>query len=41
MIRIVTDSTCDLPEGHLAQLDVQVVPIHLFFGTDEYRDGVT
>lgn len=41
MIRIVTDSTCDLPEGHLAQLDVQVVPIHLLFGTDEYREGVT
>lgn len=41
MIRIVTDSTCDLPEGHLAQLDVRVVPIHLFFGADEYREGVT
>jgi DegV family protein with EDD domain len=41
MIRIVTDSTCDLPDGELAQLDVQVVPIHLFFGTDEYQEGVT
>lgn len=41
MIRIVTDSTCDLPEGQLAQLDVHVVPIHLFFGTEEYQEGVT
>lgn len=41
MIRIVTDSTCDLPEGQLARLDVPVVPIHLFFGADEYREGVT
>ena len=41
MIRIVTDSTCDLPDGRLAQLDVQVVPIHLFFGTEEHQEGVT
>lgn len=41
MIRLVTDSTCDLPDGLLAQLDVQVVPIHLTFGTEEYQEGVT
>lgn len=41
VIRLVTDSTCDLPEGQLAQLDVGVVPIHLFFGTEEYQEGVT
>jgi DegV family protein with EDD domain len=41
MIRIVTDSTCDLPDGQIAQLNVQVVPIHLLFGTKEYREGVT
>ncbi len=41
MIRIVTDSTCDLPDGRLVQLGVPVVPIHLFFGTDEYEEGVT
>lgn len=41
MIRIVTDSTCDLPEGQLAQLDVRVVPIHLLFGNEQYQEGVT
>lgn len=41
MIRIVTDSTCDLPEGQLAQLDLRVVPIHLLFGSEEYQEGVT
>lgn len=41
MIRIVTDSTCDLPDGQLAQLDVHVVPIHLLFGAEEYQEGVT
>lgn len=41
MIKIVTDSTCDLPDGRLAQLDVQVVPIHLTFGAEEHQEGVT
>lgn len=41
MIRIVTDSTCDLPEGQIAQLHVRVVPIHLLFGSEEYQEGVT
>ncbi len=41
MIRIVTDSTCDLPDGELAQLDVHVVPIHLSFGSEEHQEGVT
>jgi DegV family protein with EDD domain len=41
MICIVTDSTCDLPEGQLAQLEVRVVPINLTFGTEEYQEGVT
>lgn len=41
MIKIVTDSTCDLPDGRLAQLDVRVVPIHLSFDAEEYQEGVT
>lgn len=41
MIKIVTDSTCDLPDGRLAQLDVRVVPIHLTFGAEEHQEGVT
>lgn len=39
MIRIVTDSTCDLPEGRLAELGVVVVPININFGTQEYHEG--
>lgn len=41
MIHLVTDSTCDLPDGQLATLDVAVVPIHLFFGDNEYQEGIT
>lgn len=39
MIRIVTDSTCDLPEARLAKLGVVVVPININFGMQEYHEG--
>lgn len=39
MIRIVVDSTCDLPEGQVAALGATVVPINVTFGTDEYQEG--
>jgi DegV family protein with EDD domain len=38
-IRIVTDSTCDLPDERLAELGVVVVPININFGTQEYHEG--
>lgn len=41
MIRLVTDSTCDLPDGELARLNVQVVPISIHFDTKEYLEGET
>lgn len=41
MIRIVTDSTCDLPDGQLAQLGITVVPINIYFNAEEYHEGVT
>ena len=41
MIRLVTDSTCDLPDGELARLRVAVVPINIHFDTEEYQEGVT
>ena len=38
-IRVVTDSGCDLPP-HLAQeLDIEVVPLIVRFGTEAYHDG--
>ncbi len=41
MIRIVTDSTCDLPEELLVEHGIRVVPIHIQFGAETYRDGQT
>jgi DegV family protein with EDD domain len=39
-VRIVTDSTSDIPTEILKELDITVVPVYVFFGSEEYRDGV-
>jgi DegV family protein with EDD domain len=41
MIKIVTDSTCELPADFLLKHDITVVPINIQFGTNTYLDGVT
>jgi DegV family protein with EDD domain len=41
MIKIVTDSTCDLPAELYQQYDITVVPVNIQFGTDSYLDAVT
>jgi DegV family protein with EDD domain len=41
MIKIVTDSTCDLPAEWYHQYDITVVPINIQFGNDTYEDGIT
>ncbi len=40
MIRIVTDSTCDVPEELLAQYRISVVPINIQFGQETYLERV-
>jgi len=39
-IKIVTDSTCDLPQDIMNELDIIVVPLTVRFGKESYRDGV-
>lgn len=39
-IRVVTDSTCDLPEGLLRQFDITVVPQTIAWGAETYLDRV-
>jgi len=41
MIKITTDSTCDLPPEYYGEYDLSVVPINIQFGTETYEDGVT
>jgi len=39
-IRIVTDSTCDLPEQTIRQHKISVIPLHINQGENSFRDGV-
>jgi DegV family protein with EDD domain len=39
-VRIVTDSTCDLPRELVDRLAVTVVPLTVFFGEEAYADGI-
>jgi DegV family protein with EDD domain len=41
MIKIVTDSTCDLPAPMIEEHDITVVPINIQFGIETYYEGVT
>ena len=40
MVKIVTDSTSDIPAESVAELGIAVVPSYIMFGTESYRDGV-
>ena len=40
MIKIVTDSTCDLPPGVFEQYGITVMPLRIHFGMEAFLDGV-
>ena len=39
-VRVVTDSTCDIPAELIEEYDIKVVPIYVMFGQEMYRDRV-
>jgi DegV family protein with EDD domain len=39
-VKIVTDSTCDLPDDILERYDISIVPLTVRFGEESYRDRV-
>ena len=39
-VKVVTDSTADLPPALAKELGITVVPLNVHFGTEVYRDGV-
>jgi DegV family protein with EDD domain len=41
MIRIVTDSTSNLPPEIISKFGISVIPAHVHFGSETYLDGVT
>ncbi|WCK53029.1 DegV family protein [Aneurinibacillus sp. Ricciae_BoGa-3] len=40
-IKIVTDSTADLPKSLLEELGIQIVPLKIHFGEESYLDSIT
>ena len=40
MIKIVTDSTCDIPADLIKKYAITIVPINVLFGNETYRDGI-
>jgi DegV family protein with EDD domain len=39
-VRVVTDSTSDLPPQVAQELGITVVPLYVHFGTEVYKDGI-
>jgi DegV family protein with EDD domain len=39
-IKVVTDSTCDLPQSSIDEYGITVVPLYINFGSQGYLDGV-
>jgi DegV family protein with EDD domain len=40
-VRLVTDSTADIPQEICLSLGIEVVPLKVHFGNDTYRDGIS
>ena len=40
MVKVVTDSSCDLPPKILQELGITIVPLYIQFGDKTYCDGI-
>lgn len=41
MIKIISDSTCDLSKDLIEKYNISILPLHIHLGDKEYEDGVT
>ena len=41
MIKIISDSTCDLSKDLIEKYDIAILPLHIHLGEEEYQDGMT
>ncbi len=39
-IKIITDSTADLPRDIIEKYDIEVIPLFVSFGDKVYKDGI-
>ena len=40
MIKVVVDSTADIPDDLAQQVDIRIVPLNVHFGDETLRDGI-
>lgn len=40
MVKILSDSTCDLSKELTERYDIEILPLHVLMGEGDYRDGV-
>lgn len=41
MVKIISDSTCDLSKDLIEKYNIDILPLHIHLGEDEYQDGAT
>ncbi len=39
MVKIISDSTCDLSKELIEKYDISILPLHILLGDEEYEDG--
>ena len=39
MVKIISDSTCDLSKELVEKYDIEILPLHILLGEEEYEDG--
>jgi DegV family protein with EDD domain len=39
-VALITDSTCDIPQNLIEQYDITVVPLHVIWGDETFRDRI-
>lgn len=39
MVKIISDSTCDLSPELLTRYDIDILPLHILLGEEEFEDG--
>ena len=39
MVKVISDSTCDLSRELLEKYDISILPLHILLGEEEYEDG--
>lgn len=40
MVKVISDSTCDLSKELLERYDISIIPLHILMGESEYEDGI-